>query len=88
MNEVRAYENLAQAIILTAVKDYRVANRKLRKDPQHKGAAAECRSIERFFRSRMFGNLTALDGEILITQLQDEFNEKKCKRKGKKGATT
>lgn len=88
MNEIRAYENLAQAIIVTAVKDYRSAKRKLQKNPQHGGAATECRSIERFFRSRMFGNLTALDGEILIAQLQDEFNEKKRKRKGKKGATT
>ena len=82
MNEIRAYENLAQAIILTAVKDYRAAKRKLRNNPQHKGAAADCRSIERFFQSRMFGNLTQLDGEILIAQLQDEFKEKKRKQKG------
>lgn len=66
MSEVRGYENLAQAIIVTAVEDYRSAKRKLQKDPQHGGAAADCRSIERFFRSRLFGNLTALDGELLI----------------------
>jgi len=33
MNEIRAYENLAQAIIVTAVEDYRSAKRKLQKDP-------------------------------------------------------
>ena len=83
----KSYENLANAIILLAVEDYRVARRRLRKNPQHGGAAADCSSIERFFRSRLFGNLTTLDGEILIAQLQEEFKEKKRKRKGKKGAT-
>ena len=68
----KSYENLAQAIILLAVSDYRVARRRLRKNPQHGGAAAECRSIEQFFRSRLFGNLTTLDGEILLERLQRE----------------
>lgn len=55
------YENLANAIILQAVKDYR-----LHDDEQ------ELASIERFFRSVWFGVLTHIDPEMLITKLRKE----------------
>ena len=55
------YENLAQAIILQAVKDYR-----LHDDEK------ELASIERFFRSGWFGVLTHIDPEMLISKLRKE----------------
>ena len=55
------YENLAQAIILQAVKDYR-----LHDDEK------ELASIERFFRSDWFGVLTSVDPELLIAKLRKE----------------
>ena len=55
------YENLANAIVLQAVKDYR-----LHDDEQ------ELASIERFFRSGWFGVLTRLDPELLISKLKAE----------------
>lgn len=55
------YEELANAIILQAVKDYR-----LHDDKQ------ELASIERFFRSGWFGLLTNIDPEMLITKLRKE----------------
>lgn len=55
------YENLANAIILQAVKDYR-----LHDDEQ------DLASIERFFRSGWFGVLTRIDPEILIAKLRKE----------------
>ena len=55
------YENLAQAIILQAVKDYR-----LHDDEK------ELASIERFFRSDWFGVLTSVDPELLIARLRKE----------------
>ena len=55
------YEELANAIILQAVKDYR-----LHDDEQ------ELASIERFFRSGWFGVLTSINPEMLISKLRKE----------------
>ena len=55
------YEELANAIVLQAVKDYR-----LHDDEQ------ELASIERFFRSGWFGLLTNIDPEMLIAKLRKE----------------
>ena len=55
------YEELSNAIVLQAVKDYR-----LHDDEQ------ELASIERFFRSGWFGVLTRIDPEMLIAKLREE----------------
>lgn len=55
------YENLANAIILQAVKDYRLTD-----DEQ------QLQEIERFFRSGWFGVLSKVDPEFLIKELQKE----------------
>lgn len=55
------YENLTNAIILQAVKDYRLTD-----DEQ------EFQEIERFFRSGWFGVLSKVDPEYLIRQLRKE----------------
>jgi hypothetical protein len=55
------YEELANAIVLQAVKDYR-----LHDDER------ELASIERFFRSDWFGTLTSVNPEILISKLRKE----------------
>ena len=55
------YEELANAIVLQAVKDYR-----LHDDEQ------ELASIERFFRSGWFNTLTSIDPEMLIAKLRKE----------------
>jgi len=55
------YENLANAIVLQAVKDYRLTDDE-----------AELVEIERFFRSDWFGVLTDVDPEYLIRRLRKE----------------
>ena len=55
------YENLANAIVLQAVKDYR-----LHDDEQ------QLASIELFFRSGWFNTLTSIDPEMLIAKLRKE----------------
>jgi len=55
------YENLANAIVLQAVKDYRLHNDE-----------KELVSIERFFRSGWFNTLTSIDPEMLIAKLRKE----------------
>ena len=61
------YENLANAIVLRAVEDYRDALTVLEHDPRSRESLSEKASIERFFRSGWYGTLTDLDGEYLMT---------------------
>ena len=72
MSNITKYENLANAIILQAVKDYRVALKCLKVNPRHKTAIADKDEIERFFRSDWFSVLTSVDGEMLIRSLNME----------------
>lgn len=53
------YENLANAIVLQAVKDYRDALKRLKKKPQNKAAMADAMECERFFRSPGTGSSRA-----------------------------
>ncbi len=55
------YEELANAIILQAVKDYRLTDDE-----------RELQEIERFFRSGWFGVLSKVDLEFLIKELRKE----------------
>lgn len=66
------YQNLANAIVLSAVKDYRDALKKLKKKPNNKLAADERDDIERLFRSGYFAILTEIDPEYLIDRLNKE----------------
>lgn len=66
------YENLANAIILQAVKDYRDALRTLKKHPRNSDARATKNDCERFFRSSWYNTLTSVDGEILMRKLNEE----------------
>jgi len=58
---LNSYENLANAIILQAVKDYRLTDDE-----------RELQEIERFFRSGWFGVLSKVDPEFLIKKLRKE----------------
>lgn len=69
---IRAYENLANAVIEQAVKDYRRAKAKLAKEAEDVMALKMRRETERFFRSAWFGQLMALDGELLLEKLEEE----------------
>ena len=70
MNQQGA-ENLANAIILHAVKDYRSALAGSSVDGQDsKAVIAEC---ERFFQSEWFDILTNVDGRLIIANIRKEF---------------
>ncbi len=68
----RCWEDLAEAIIMQAVTDYRKARRRVRHFPDQKGAQATIKEVERFFRSWWFAQLTDIDGEMLIRKLREE----------------
>lgn len=66
------YEDLANAIVLQAAKDYRKALKTLRVYPKSRSAKADKDELERFFRSQWYACLTPVDGELLIRKLQEE----------------
>lgn len=66
------YENLANAIVLQAVKDYRDALKRLKKKSGNQAAMSDAMECERFFHSGWYKALTSVDGEYLIQKLQEE----------------
>ena len=69
------YERLANAIILQAVTDYRVALKRIKRKPEDWETIDEAMRVESFFRSGWYSQLTAVDGEYLIRRLQDEVRK-------------
>lgn len=66
------YEELAQAIILQAVKDYRMARKKLKYHPKNKEAKLMIQDCESFFRFQWFTALSSVDGQMLLKKLKEE----------------
>ena len=72
MSDITIYENLANAIILQAVKDYRMALKSLKANSRNRTVQTDKTEIERFFRSQWYSTLTDVNGEMLILSLQKE----------------
>ena len=68
------YTELANAIILQAVKDYRGALKILKKRPRSETAKISKQEVERFFRSDWYLQLTSLDPEMLMQKLKEEVS--------------
>lgn len=66
------YQDFANAIIIQAIKDYRLARQKLRKEPGHPAALRTLEEVERFFRSAWYGCLTRVPAERLLERLGKE----------------
>jgi hypothetical protein len=66
------YENLANAIVAQAARDYLTALKKLKKNPGNKAAMDEAMRLERFFHSGWYGVLTSVDPDYLIRRLREK----------------
>lgn len=66
------YENLANAIILQAVKDYRRALKQLARNRVNVQAIQMKNDVEWFFHSGLFSMLTTINGEKLLNKLRTE----------------
>ena len=66
------FQDLANAIILQAVHDYRKALRILKRYPRCEAALAEKERDEEFFQSDWYSHLTKVDGKRLMKRLQEE----------------
>lgn len=67
------YENLANAIIIQACKDYRKAyKRYLRRYRSTDKPDDELVELENFFRSDWYNTLTSIDGEYIMARIRKE----------------
>lgn len=71
-----AYENLANAIILSAVGDYKRALIRQRRHPESESARRDVEELEKFFFSEWYELLTNLDPSYLIRKMKETINEK------------
>ena len=68
------YEMLANAIIEQAAKDFRAAQKKLKKNPYNVTAQRTIREVEAFFLSNWFKVLTTANGPTILKMLKEEFD--------------
>ena len=66
------WEDLANAIILKAVDDYRLASQRIRSVPDDEKSRKRMREVERFFRSEWFRQLSDIDGSTILYNLRRE----------------
>ena len=71
-SNLNPYEELANAIVLQAVRDYREAVKKLSRGRKNRDAQDTKEECLRFFRSKWFSLLTDHDPEFLIRRLDEE----------------
>ncbi len=74
MEDSNCWQDLANAVILQAIEDYRRICGKLRFRPWLTEAARAKQELEAFFLSRWFRTLTTLDGQELLSSLRREMN--------------
>ena len=80
------YRELANAIIVQAVDDYKRCQKKLRKKPENQEALMELRQIEKFFYSEWYKFLTDIEPERLIRRLEEDNEQEPGTRKHKKSS--
>lgn len=64
---------LAGAIVEQAMKDYRLALSGLKKKPNSTIFQRQRKELEDFFRSQWYRDLTNIDGEKLMHEMQEEY---------------
>jgi len=75
VSEQEAYENLANAIVLSAVEDYKAALLRQKRNPESISAAEDLKRLEKFFYSDWYEVLTDLDPGYLIRKMKEMIEE-------------
>lgn len=78
-----SYEDLANAIILSAVRDYKRALIHLERNPDNESAKREIERGERFFYSSWFEMLTDLHPDYLVRKLKETVKEQYGNHEGR-----
>ena len=67
------YIRLGNAVVKTAVNDYRKCLLVSKKHPFDERTQNELERIEKFFHSRLYGVITTLDPDTLIRKIREEY---------------
>lgn len=70
------YRELANAVVLQAVREFRPAYSRLKRFPNDQKAADRVREITEFFCSDRFCLFTNLDGPVLLTKIMRDVDER------------
>ena len=68
------YEELANAVIIQAAKDFTAAYKRMKRFPNDTRAQDEVREITKFFCSQWFEVLSDVDGPTLLRKIKDEID--------------
>ena len=79
-----AYENLANAIVVSAADEYKEAYLRVKRNPYNEGTKQELKGIESFFYSDWFLMLTKVDAGYLLRRIREMVDEEEDKRLTKK----
>ena len=79
------WEDLANAIIISAVKDYVNAYRCILRRPDSECAQEEVKKLERFFFGEWYAKLTDLDPDYLLDRLKEEIENDRLELFGQEG---
>ena len=71
---INRFEELANAVVVQACRDYRDALITLKRFPRDTRAKVTVSECEGFFRSEWYGILTDLNAEILMKRIKREVN--------------
>lgn len=72
MDNKECFEDLANAIIVMAIRDYRVAKKVLKRHPKNDTAKKMVKEVEQFLLSAWYAQLTKVDGARLLKSLQQD----------------
>ena len=75
------YYELAKAIILQAVKDFKPAYLRLKRRPDDKVAASRVKEITEFFCGEYFCLLSNADGPALLRKIMKQIDEEQAHEK-------
>ncbi len=69
---VSPYEELGNAVVILAAKDWREAVSKLKHGRKNKDAEIMKDDCERFFKSKYFSAFSTIDGNLILAKLEKE----------------
>lgn len=72
LNKTTAYTNLASAVVIQAVEEYREAQLELSKNPKSRKAKGRLKKLRRFFESDWGNELCLGRAEYILDRLQKE----------------
>ena len=80
MTQIQAYEDLANAIVYKAVREYQHALISLHQNPNNEHAQSRIREVNRFFEADWFHELTAIDSGYLKRVARKQLEDRDWKR--------